>query len=685
MAILGNTWTQIASGSQTINGAKLTYILEAQLTSQSVEDNKSYINTRARTVLGAYASMSSYNWGFTATGCTARSGSGIYYFGTETVLTGSTVVSHSEDGTGTLAMSGTCYGNGIGLSISASGTIELPTIARASKATASPDPLVLSSATNQLVVNTNRATDSFTHTVTLTFGNWTAAQTEVGESTTFSVPQSLVAQMSATEASGTITTTTYNGETQIGTATTSTFRLAVDTTAEHPNIGTVTLTDTNAATAAVEASGSFIKGASNLRAVIAFSVSGSYTTLASATVSVGGTSQTFTLSGSSGSVTFNQSAIASSPLVITVTDNRGYTVSKTVALTIIPYETVAINSVQIYRSNSEGDPSEAGAYIHYEVEVRCFEGTFGVTSNTITLSEADKLSSDSTYGSPTVVGTHTIGGQGQVTTYTFTGVTGGELSASGQYDIKFTVADLFSSAEGTAVLLRGVPIVSWSEDRFCVYGELCVHDKNDTSNHLTISPSAMPETVTVSFSNADSGSVDWTVFRLGRFVAAVCRWRKSSNMAINIAWDNMYNSPGTTTPDFPVTFTDVLYTDIRYVAADSGGDYAAMVVRTPQTEVSLTNMGSAFLVRPDAGITVAHPVFEMMVVGVVGSTPPAPVVTHSITNSLTNVSNSNASASVNDGDSYTATLTPDSGYLIDSVTVTMDGVDITSQVFTGTE
>ena len=60
------------------------------------------------------------------------------------------------------------------------------------------------------------------------------------------------------------------------------------------------------------------------------------------------------------------------------------------------------------------------------------------------------------------------------------------------------------------------------------------------------------------------------------------------------------------------------------------------------------------------------------------------VPTYSVTNNLTNVSNSNAAQSVEEYQSYVAPLTPTSGKLIDSVTVTMGGTDITSQVFNGT-
>ena len=60
------------------------------------------------------------------------------------------------------------------------------------------------------------------------------------------------------------------------------------------------------------------------------------------------------------------------------------------------------------------------------------------------------------------------------------------------------------------------------------------------------------------------------------------------------------------------------------------------------------------------------------------------VPTYTVTNTLTNVNNSNAAQSVEEYQQYIATLKPSNGKLIDSITVTMGGTDITSQVFNGT-
>ena len=56
-------------------------------------------------------------------------------------------------------------------------------------------------------------------------------------------------------------------------------------------------------------------------------------------------------------------------------------------------------------------------------------------------------------------------------------------------------------------------------------------------------------------------------------------------------------------------------------------------------------------------------------------------VTYTITNTLTNVTNSNAASSVEENASYTATLSAADGYEISTVKVTMGGTDVTSTVY----
>lgn len=57
------------------------------------------------------------------------------------------------------------------------------------------------------------------------------------------------------------------------------------------------------------------------------------------------------------------------------------------------------------------------------------------------------------------------------------------------------------------------------------------------------------------------------------------------------------------------------------------------------------------------------------------------ITTYTVTNNLTNVTNSNTSGRIEENTSYTAMLSPSSGYEISTVTVTMGGADITSTAY----
>lgn len=59
----------------------------------------------------------------------------------------------------------------------------------------------------------------------------------------------------------------------------------------------------------------------------------------------------------------------------------------------------------------------------------------------------------------------------------------------------------------------------------------------------------------------------------------------------------------------------------------------------------------------------------------------AVTTTYTITNALSHVTNSNTATGCEEGDSYTGTLTADTDYTIDTVTVTMGGIDITSTAY----
>ncbi len=62
---------------------------------------------------------------------------------------------------------------------------------------------------------------------------------------------------------------------------------------------------------------------------------------------------------------------------------------------------------------------------------------------------------------------------------------------------------------------------------------------------------------------------------------------------------------------------------------------------------------------------------------------PTPATNHTVTNNLTNCTNSNEATEVEDGASYSATITADENYTLGAVTVTMGGVDVSSTAVDG--
>lgn len=129
----------------------------------------------------------------------------------------------------------------------------------------------------------------------------------------------------------------------------------------------------------------------------------------------------------------------------------------------------------------------------------------------------------------------------------------------------------------------------------------------------------------------------------------------------------------------------------------SGGKYgsASGVGWTPSQITLLETIGE-YLVFKDA--TTGQAMFDSLITslrsGSSGSDEPdTPVnpdepdvpdtpTSYTITNSLVNVTTDNEVTSVEANGSYTANLTAESGYYIDSVTVTMGGVNVTDTVYT---
>lgn len=485
------------SGSMTAQAS--TYIVAR--VSYSEEYNTSS-NTSSVTATLAYRRTNSYSGTTQSTGAfyvTINGEQCLVYNGLFTIpannsdwhTVGSATVngiSHNTDGSKTISIGGSHSGSisPFYMNFSTSKSVDLTKIPRASKPTVSKDTLILNG-TDSVVISTNRASSSFTHRITVAIDGFSHVETNVGESYTFKpTPSYWMPYMNVYRKKATVTCETYNGSTKLGTNSTS-FYLQIDTDAECGEISSYTLSDSNSATAAVTEQGTFIRSASDLVAVINIAAQGDYTTLVKATVECGSVSQSFNLSGTTGTITFNCPDVSSDIITVSITDNHGYINGQQIQLTLIDYEPVQIVTASIIRVNEKKQPSDTGDYLLCNVEVTGFAGSFGSTSNSITLSYKSKPASAQAYGSDTVLETQTASGTGQVTQIMFRDVrTGGGYSSSAQYDVIFTVTDIFSTASYQAIRVHeGLPVAGWGSDHFDIYGEFHCHDREDATQYLT--------------------------------------------------------------------------------------------------------------------------------------------------------------------------------------------------------
>lgn len=490
--------------------------------------------------------------------------------------------------------------------------LTLPRIPRASTATVATTPLTIG---GTQVITTNRASSSFTHTVAISMGDYSVTYTGVGASVSWATDAAtLMPYMDSWQKTVTIRTTTYNGSTSLGT-TTTTFKLQVDTSVYKPVITFGSPTDTNATTSALESSGKFIKGYASLSQLV--SVASNNTvygdTVARLQVTLGSTTQTVAINATSGSMTFTATVTQATVTAVAV-DNRGYSVTKTYTLDVFDYQPITINSVEVERVNQSGDPTETGVYLAYTIKGKCFQGSFGEASNTVTVKTASKSASASSYDPDVTEKTVTPSGSGYAD-YTITGITVGTYSSSSQFDVVFKLTDALTTATSINVRVHeGVPVFAWGEDHFDVYGTFHIHDRADVTKWIGLSIDSV-QTTPVTFNGAVGGTVNWTVFSFGKFRIAVCKWKATASAVIDGSWAGIYYSNDFNSPNYPFTFTDVIHSNVRYLSADAASH--AEVWDGGHTSVSNTSFGQFYLTRPNDGgaVTINHPVFSLLVIG----------------------------------------------------------------------
>lgn len=347
--------------------------------------------------------------------------------GTHLLGTVSRTVSHASDGSKSLTisavfyiratLSGTYYD-----SISASANITLDSIPRASSVSAAN--MTMGTAGK---INISRASSSFTHTLTYSFGNssGTIATKTTATSVSWTPLLSLASQIpNATSGTCTITCTTYNGNTNIGSKT-CTFSLSVPASVK-PTISSLTASRIDGEVPSTW--GIYVQTKSKVKLTIN-GAAGSYgSTIKSYTITGGGYSgsaSTLTTGflNNSGTITFKA----------TVTDSRGrVSAEASVSITVTAYSPPYFNSSLSQRCLSNGTLDDDGTYIHALV-------SFGYSScggkNTLKTSVQYKQVSATQWTDAGVTfASNTAFNYGK-----------GQISTETSYDVRYTLEDAFST------------------------------------------------------------------------------------------------------------------------------------------------------------------------------------------------------------------------------------------------
>lgn len=416
-------------------------------TSYSVENNTSVVSWVLELISGSSGRFSGYsgNWSVNIDG-QAYSGSGTYssmsYNTAQTIASGTTTIQHNDDGSkknmscsAVMDFASGTYSPG---DFNLSGTMDLTTIPRASKITA-VDANIESATT----ININRASNNFTHTITYSFSGLSGtivtktSDTSVG----FQIPASFYEKIpNSKTGTVTLTCTTYNGNTVVGTSTT-TFTVTASEEKCKPEI-TATLIDSNAITVALTGDSSKLIKYKSTAKITPTATAKNSATIKSIVVNGYAVSGDYIAFENTQSETFT----------IVVTDSRGYQNTLELKPTIVQYIPLSATAKfdRLSATSSEVKVKYSGNY---------YNGSFGSKDNTLTITWAyrEKDTSEWINGgtiTPTIKN-NTFSGEASLGTI---------FEYKKAYDFILYVSDKLSTLNPQETVKKGEPIYDYGVD-----------------------------------------------------------------------------------------------------------------------------------------------------------------------------------------------------------------------------
>jgi len=277
------------------------------------------------------------------------------YNGTQ-LASGSLTISHATDGTKSFSITVEAGIYQWAINCSGSGSFTLNTIPRASSISSVTSSVTVDGS-NSVTVNISRNSTAFTHKVKFAFGSYSQEYTGVATSKSYTPPMTwLNAIPNATSGTATVTVTTYNGSTQIGSAVSKNFTVNVPSSVV-PTLGTFSATIVN--NTVPSSWGIYVQDKSQCKLQIS-NASGAY----SSTIKAYSIKQGSTTLSTSSSVTTPVLAVTGGiTYTATITDSRGRTASKTVSIQVYAYVPPSVTSALSQRCLQNGTLNDNGTYI----------------------------------------------------------------------------------------------------------------------------------------------------------------------------------------------------------------------------------------------------------------------------------------------------------------------------------
>lgn len=294
---------------------------------------------------------------------------------TQTIASGQITVTHNSDGSLNMpynvSVPNVKASNQYGMpAMSLSGTWALTTIPRASGVACS-----IANIGTAPTITISRASSSFEHKLTYTFGSLSGTIVERTSSTSYTswvLPTTFYAQIpNATSGTGTIYCYTYSGSTHIGTSS-CTFTANVNESISSPTI-TATIKDTNSATTALTGDSGVLVRYYSTASVSMTATAHNSATLVSQSITNGSTTH------SASAATFEN--VSNGVFSLSATDSRGFTTTVgrnlVTAEKFVPYVHLTCNM--------ENTKPDASGNMTIICDGSFYNGSFGAVENTLTV------------------------------------------------------------------------------------------------------------------------------------------------------------------------------------------------------------------------------------------------------------------------------------------------------------